>query len=172
MGLKKSTIGGNIMITKVHIHPKVEKMLEQLKKKENAPSIAAHRAQTIIQGLIKGIRSTRPGHFSKSKDARIRNLCKYNLGSGYRLICIKKKYNIYVLFVGSHDQCDTWLDKHRKRKPHKNELSMNIFDVDTSEISTSETLNTIAENKYDHFIVPEISQQDLRRVFLGLINCR
>jgi len=150
----------------------VEKRLEQLKKKENAPSIAAYRAQAIIQGLIKGIQFTRPGHFSKSKDARIRNLCKYNLGSGYRLICIKKKYNIYVLFVGSHDQCDTWLDKHHKRKPHKKEVSMNIFDVDNSEISPSETSNTVAENEYDHLIVPEISQQDLRKVFRGLIKNR
>ena len=162
------------MITQVHIHPKVEKTLEQLQKKENAPLIAAHRAQTIIQGLIKGIRSTRSGHFSKSKDARIKNLCKYNLGSGYRLICIKKKYNIYVLFVGSHDQCDTWIDKHRKRKPHKKELPMNIFDVKPSETTTPqpEMLNALNEIKNDYFLTPKISQQYLRKVFRGLINIR
>ena len=158
------------MIAQVHVHPKVEKILEQMKKQEKAPSIAAKRAKIIIQSLVKGIRPTKAGRLTQIKDARINNLYKFNLGSGYRLVCIKEKYNIYILFVGSHDHCDTWLDKHSKKKPHKTKLAMNIYNVDTSETPPLEASNTLNEIEYDRVLIPEISQQDLRKVFRGLLN--
>ena len=161
------------MIARIHIHPKVEKRLEQLKKKSNAPLIAAKRADKIIQALGKGIRPVQAGHLSKSKEARVKNLYKFNLGSGYRLICIKKKHNIYVLFIGSHDNCDTWLDKHRKKKLHKTELSMNVYDIKTSGTPPmSELSNTLNKIEHDCFLLPEVSQQDLRKIFRGLIDNR
>ena len=161
------------MIAQVHIHPKVEKRLAQLKKKENAPSIAAKRAETIIQTLVNGVQLNQVGNLSKSKDARIKDLYKFNLGSGYRLICIKKKYNIYILFIGSHDHCDTWLDKNSKKKPHKTILSMNIYDVKPSEAPSQPGMsNSPDEIENNRVLIPEISQQDLRKVFKGLINNR
>ena len=160
------------MITRVHVHLKVEKTLEQMKKKEKVPSIAAKRAETIIQSLMRGRRLTRAGRLTQTKDARIKNLYKFNLGSGYRLICIKEKSSIYVLFIGSHDHCDTWLDKHSKKRPHKTESPMNIYDVDKLRTSLPEVPKAVNKTEYDYFLIPEISQEDLRKVFRGLVGDR
>ncbi|NOX32262.1 MAG: hypothetical protein GXP56_00785 [Deltaproteobacteria bacterium] len=158
------------MITRIHVRPKVEKTLEQMKNLEKVPSIAAKRAEMIIQSLMRGLCLTRAGRLTQTKDARIKNLYKFNLGSGYRLVCIKEKHNIYVLFAGSHDQCDTWLDKHRKKRPHKTESPMNIYDVDTLGTSLPEVPKAVNKSEYDYFPIPEISQEDLRKVFRGLVG--
>ena len=160
------------MITQVHVHPKVGKKLEQMKKQEKAPSIAAKRVETIIQALVKGARPTCAGRLTQIKDGRIKYLYKFDLGKGYRLACIKEKYNIYVLFVGSHDHCDTWLDKHSKKNPHKTELSMNIYDVDVSAMTPSKDLTIRDEIEYDSLLKLEITQEDLRKVFSGLVGNR
>ncbi len=57
----------------LHIHPKVEKNLEQMKAQDNAPKIAAERAEAIIDALKNGTLMARAGRLSKTKDARIRN---------------------------------------------------------------------------------------------------
>ncbi|GEM_PF-6017568 len=90
-----------VMITQVHIHPKVEKLIKQMRKQGKVPLIAAKRTEIIIKNLVQGVRPIMAGFFSK--DARIKNLYKFNLGSGYRLICIKEKYNIFILFIGIVD---------------------------------------------------------------------
>jgi hypothetical protein len=52
------------MLKTLHIHPRVKKILEQMKGLDNAPKIAAERAETIIDALKNGItlaRSVFPG---------------------------------------------------------------------------------------------------------------
>lgn len=156
------------MVEQIFVHPKVEKKLEQMNKLENAPFIASKRAGEIIQSFLKGERPSRAGRLSKTKDARIDNLYKFNLGSGYRLICIKEKFNIYILFVGSHDNCDTWLDKHRTKKPHKKELAMKVYDVKISQLAEPKEVKP--EIEIDRYNMPEISQKALRKVFKGLFE--
>jgi len=95
------------MTKRLYIHPKVEKALDQMKSLDNAPKVAAKRAEAIINALKNGTIMARAGRLSKTKDARIRRLFKYDLGKGFRLISLKDKSGLYILFVGPHDRCDT-----------------------------------------------------------------
>ncbi|MFH2092742.1 MAG: hypothetical protein ABIJ31_10300 [Pseudomonadota bacterium] len=159
------------MLSRVYVHPKVEKTLEQMKTKEKAPSIAAKRAWSIIRNLVKNNTFSQAGLLSKKKDARIKNLFKFNLGSGYRLVCIKEKDSIHVLFAGSHDNCDTWLDRYSSKSPHKTNGSMNVYGVDTVEASDktgSGKPESAGEIDCDSFLVSTITQEDLKKVFKGL----
>ncbi|MCA1785230.1 MAG: hypothetical protein LC657_04515, partial [Desulfobacteraceae bacterium] len=83
------------MIKALQVHPKVEKTLEQMKTLDNAPKIAAKRAEAIIDALKNGTIMARAGRLSKTKDARIRKLFKYDLGKGFRLISLKDKSALY-----------------------------------------------------------------------------
>jgi len=158
------------MVDQIFVHPKVEKKLEQMKNQENAPFIASKRAGEIIQSFMKGERPSRAGRLSKAKDARMDNLYKFNLGSGYRLICIKEKFNMYILFVGSHDNCDTWLDKHRKKNPHKNEAPLNVYKVKVSDLPGPNEANAGVAIDKTRNDMPEISQKALKKVFKGLFE--
>ncbi|MFA5905598.1 MAG: hypothetical protein WC836_16830 [Desulfobacula sp.] len=157
------------MIDKIHVHPKVEKLLDQMENLEKAPSIAAKRARNIIQNLVEGVKPSHAGRLSKKKDARIHNLFKFDLGRGYRLVCIREKVCIHILFVGSHDHCDTWLDTNSRKKPHKTEVSMNVYCVAPSQ-AEGMAKKFPAEPGHECFIIPEISQEDLKKVFKGLMG--
>ncbi len=160
------------MLEILHIHPKVEKNLEQMKTLDNAPKIAAKRAEAIIDALKNGTIMARAGRLSKNKDARVKKLFKYDLGKGYRLISLKDKSSLYILFVGSHDQCDTWLETNRKGKPHQTEVPMVCYEIKQKK----RRQNSVAplsfpdpeEDLCDR--MPPVSQKDLREVFSGLVR--
>lgn len=159
------------MAEQVHIYPKIERQLTALEKQTNAPAIAADRARQIIEALIHGTSPTVTGLMKPRADQRVKNSLKFNLGSGFRLICIKEKKIIYVMFVGDHDQCDAWLNNFSKRKPHKTELDMEAYTVAdpvaASAIPESEPLESL-DISFDDPLYRQISQADLRRVFKGL----
>lgn len=137
---------------------------------ENAPGIAASRAQDIIRAMSGGIEPNRAGLLCRKKDARVKNLFKFNLGKGFRLISIKEKDQIYVLFFGTHDQCDRWLDDNRKKNPQKQPRhSITYKVVITDEREKPDRIHDfrdLADNCCSD--LPPVSQEDLRRVFCGL----
>ena len=196
------------MIVRVHISPKVEKKLIQMEKQVKAPFIAAQRARRIIEDVFKGSRFTNAGKLTHKKDARIKNLYKFNLGSGYRLVCIREKSNFFFLFIGSHDACDAWLNRHSNKNSHKRGLPMNSYNGHEAELDSatepqkirnfdehiksicdsvqnelflinvkrqsikpcSHVSKTLNRTEDDHFLISEISDKILRRIFSGLVN--
>ena len=63
-----------------------------------------------MDGDIKGLSRTKHG------ESRLRNIEKFDLGDGYRLVTqlvtLADAYRAF-LFVGSHDEAEDWLNKHR-----------------------------------------------------------
>ncbi len=160
------------MIKQIHVHQKVKKEIQGTSFCHDASGIAASRAQDIIRSLQEGISPSRAGLLSRKKDLRIKNLYKFNLGRGYRLVSIKEKETIYVLFFGTHDQCDRWLDDHRKKKPHQKPLPMISYaveQVDSRQPSISPP--QCDDDPLNHCDDPaQISQRELRRIFCGLAD--
>ncbi len=158
------------MIDQIHIHAKVEKDIEQMESLDNAPAIAAMRARSIIRDLTDGAKPSMAGRLTSSKDARIKNLYKFNLGKGYRLITIKEKKILFIMFIGDHDQCDRWLHSHSKRAPHRKPLPLNIYEVnhsrkdDTLVLAQQENGTNVPE------VLKNISQKELQKIFCGLVN--
>lgn len=50
---------------------------------------------------------------TKYGEYRIRKCVKYDLGCGYRMITIWRNHDIFVSYVGTHDECDRWLENNR-----------------------------------------------------------
>ncbi len=159
------------MIVRVYIHPKVEKKLAHMKKQVKAPFIAAQRAKKIIQDIIEKSRFIGPGQCRPKKDARLNKLYKFNLGNGYRLACIREKSSIFVLFVGSHDSCDAWLNRYTNKNFRQWEASMNYYTTKQYNLKPCihhTSPNHSDEEKDGHFVISEISQKILRNIFRGL----
>jgi hypothetical protein len=178
---------------RVYISSRVERLLGQMAQQTNAPAVAAQRARQIIDSLIQGsapvpgcAEGTGPvagpagsdgprgpdgpdpvgaGLLRYRKDKRVKNSLKFNLGQGFRLICIKEKKAIYVMFLGDHDSCDAWLDHFTRKRPHKADQSMAVFAVDTG----GPDLPASPQRDGAHDPLPqEIPQKLLRQVFKGL----
>ena len=77
-----------------------------------------------VQGLLGGIREEGAKAFTRFSitnhgESRIKSCVKYNFGMGFRLVTVKRDKIIWVLFVGSHDDADAWLNKNRGWTPVK-----------------------------------------------------
>ncbi|MBI9090294.1 MAG: hypothetical protein JEZ12_13840 [Desulfobacterium sp.] len=159
------------MIEYIHINPRFLKKLEELKELESATAFAAKKADTIIQALLHGKRPARAGKLTRHGDARIKKCLKYDLGQGYRLVCVKDGRDLYVLFSGSHDSCDTWMDKNRNLKLSRVRETMERCPVKPSVNGAGpEPISFTEPEEYDGIPLETISQSDLRAVFQGLVK--
>lgn len=61
---------------------------------------------------IEGAKAFRNFKTTKHGESRIRNCIKYDLGNGFRLITAASDRIIWLLFCGSHDECDKWLESN------------------------------------------------------------
>ncbi len=148
------------------------KKLEHLKKGGGKSRDAALQAVAIIRELARS--DQLPPHVSAKLtqygEARLENGAKFDLGSGFRLLYVKKEGWYFVLFVGSHDDCDTWLKNHRKfevdceqgkilePEPEQEE------GVEPQRAEGGDALQA-HEDPYLHEI---LDQQTLREIFKGL----
>jgi len=173
----------NIMIENVYVHTRVEKEIQRLQNQESTPAFAARKADSIIRSLVRGSKPALAGKLTRSGDARMKKCLKYDLGKGYRLICVKERTSIYVLYTGSHDSCDTWMDKHRNFKIdafmeylnlcYSGGCSASCKDSSWCGTSISESSECYEEElmqDYDDILMSKITQKELRAIFQGFIN--
>ncbi len=155
---------------KVYVHTKVEKTLSRLQDQENTPAFAARKAQQIIDALADGIKPADAGKLSKNGDARIPKCVKYDLGKGYRMVCVKERTAIYILYTGSHDSCHTWIDKNRNLKLDQFMAFLNPYHASrkTGYAHTKRKDRRRKEADYDELLMERITQKDLRMIFQGL----
>jgi hypothetical protein len=50
---------------------------------------------------------------TKNGELRIKNCIKYDLGGGYRLVTIRNYEHLLVVFIGTHDETNQWIENHR-----------------------------------------------------------
>ncbi|BBO75317.1 hypothetical protein DSCW_27340 [Desulfosarcina widdelii] len=160
------------MIQRIHLDPKLEKILAGLRKGDSRRNRVADRVEAIIAEAKRGqLPPEEVAAFTRNGEARIRGARKYDLGAGYRLITLKQSEDLYLLFVGTHDECDRWVDNNRVGLPLEliaercRTISRAVSD-DTSPMQPC--LQNCQEPEEDW--IPPLSDQDLRVVFSGLLG--
>jgi len=133
--------------------------------------LAVHRAEEIIKRLsvrkrigVEDIRQrTKYGEF------RFDNVLKYDLGGGYRLICVKQEKHIIISYIGSHDDCNRWLENNRGFRTAFDEESQKIvFKKKFEKEMRSSADEPESEMDYDDILLKKIDEKALRIVFNGL----
>lgn len=160
------------MIERIHLDPKLEKCLDVLKKGSRRACLAADRASAIIEDLRRG--EIPPGDicaFTRYGEARIKGCRKYNLGAGYRLITLKQGSNLYLLFVGTHDECDRWIENNREHLP----LEMiaercRTLDRTVRQKQLVGKPSPLSDLESEEDWIPALSDGDLRIIFSGLVE--
>jgi putative component of toxin-antitoxin plasmid stabilization module len=144
-----------------------EKSLETLRRGDGRASLAARNAERIIHSLADGDFSDVYHKLTCHGEARLANAVKFDLGSGYRMVSVKWGDAFLMLFAGSHDDCDRWLESNRG-------TSFVIESVQEGEISVRNDLVTTRTSEesfledQEEDIVEELSPRELRFLFRGL----
>lgn len=157
----------------VHISVKVERRIEDLKNDGKAGRAVARRAAVIIEGLTSkavGSYLDAAGAYTRHGEKRIRNCRKYDLSCGYRLVTLQRGVKLFVLFLGTHDECQRWLKNHSRLK-EVTAGNGEVFQIlPESQLPANPAGTDSADSCGDAEEELQLSDQDLRRVFCGLVE--
>jgi hypothetical protein len=161
------------MLQRIYMDPKINKRLELLRRSGKKAALAADKTDEIIARLQSGgDLPIMAGTVTKHGEVRIKGVMKYDLGSGYRLVSLKQEERLFLLFVGSHDDCHRWIENNRELSIEQIEQRCNLLPVrvDTMDSGLNdETAQMLMDTENDNPL-DRVSEQDLRRIFCGLVE--
>jgi len=158
----------------IFVSTKVETRIAALEKAGKAGKNLAQKATRIIDSLTAGdVRHHMDTieSYTKYGENRIKNCRKYDLGCGYRLITLQRGKTVFIPFMGSHDECQRWLENNSRLKAfHAGKGStVHIEDKDPSFANRrDETPMEMDEDAGD--FLRQLPDKDLRIVFNGLVE--
>ncbi|QTA86872.1 toxin-antitoxin domain-containing protein [Desulfonema magnum] len=157
------------MIHFVHRYPKFDKQLNVLRKSGKKGAIAAKKADKIIDKLMQGVPCFRIGILTKNGEFRLKNCIKYDLGNGYRLITVKENDHLFLLYIGTHDECHRWIENNRGCQPEITKTRTRTFLIKKNRANFH--LRQHSEREPDEteadFFKP-VEEKHLRAIFSGL----
>jgi superfamily I DNA/RNA helicase len=146
------------------ITTELNQSIKKLQKYGGNPERAAKK----VWELVLEINASEPGHpdfldtwkITNNGENRIKKCIKYSLAGGFRLVTVRSKGKVILLYVGKHDDVDKWLDRYngtdftnidkngqvtpvRIRRPNANIPS--VPNYDTEEVLTQRVDLTILE---------------------------
>ena len=158
------------MIRSVYRDPRFDKQLETINKAGKKGTIAAKEADEIINRLIRGCDSPAEiGVMTKSGEYRIKKCTKYDLGCGYRLITILDEDCLFVTYIGTHDECNLWLEKNKFLQPRADKSRGKIFTVQKPVVDSLFVKQQKAKTEDEPFL-QTIDEKYLRIIFSGLFS--
>lgn len=147
------------------------RQLSMLKKSDKKGAAAAARAEKLISDIASGDLSEEEllSKQTKHGELRLRNCRKFDLGSGYRLISLRKNSGLCFIFIGTHDDCDRWLDKRRGDEPTIKTEQLHPVETDSEPASKPELPTELeqADAEYEAYIASKLDEETLRYLFSG-----
>jgi hypothetical protein len=161
------------MLQRIYMDPKIGKRLELLRRSGKKAALAAGETEEIIARLQNGgDLPTQAGTVTKHGELRIKGVMKYDLGSGYRLVALKQDGLFFLLFVGSHDDCHRWIENNRELSIEQCVQRCTVLPIQNAGSNarmSDETLQIPLDDEDDNPL-DRASEQDLRRIFCGLVE--
>jgi hypothetical protein len=158
------------MILSISIDPKLRKRLTELRKQGGTSSFAATKADDLISRLLLRGRdcSHEIGKLTKNGEFRIRRCKKYDLGNGFRLICLRQGHHFIFLSIGTHEECHRWLERNKGLRYDMDEAYQDVFIVRDIPEPTVSVKEVDPADVYEDQLLQKIDDKMLRRIFCGL----
>ncbi|MBU1397402.1 MAG: hypothetical protein KKE00_00410 [Proteobacteria bacterium] len=161
---------GRKLIRSVYRAPRFDKKLETIRKAGKKGSVAAIEAGEIINRLIQGCNSPAEiGVITKNGERRIKKCTKYDLGCGYRLITVLDGECLFITYIGTHDECNLWLEKNKYLQPSTEKPRGKLFMVQKPPADRPSIKPQKAKTE-DELSLRPIEEKYLRKIFNGLCN--
>lgn len=159
------------MLQCIHLDPRVEKRLETLRRSGKKAALAADKAEEIISRLQSGgVIPDKVGTVTKHGELRIKGVMKYDLGSGYRLVTYKNGDELFLLYVGTHDDCHRWIENNRELTVDQIEERCILLPImkGAADACPEKTVEIDEDDEFDP--LSHATEKDLRQVFCGLVE--
>lgn len=158
------------------LNPKVSERIADLRKAGTTGILLADKAEAIISKIKSGEAwqadrkvAPRTAHGEK----RIRKCVKYDLGWGHRLVTLLRGDILFICCLGTHDECDRWLEKNSRTK--KFEMpNARVCCVAPTELEIQSSPDKEAPEVSDDLEqrLMSLSDRQIRNIFCGLVESR
>ncbi|MEE4315239.1 MAG: hypothetical protein V2J11_12110 [Desulfofustis sp.] len=167
------------MFRSIHLARAIERQLIVLRRSGKKGELAADQCQRILAELRENGEETAGIFLKRTKNGeyRMKNCVKYDLGGGYRLITVRYDDRLYVPFLGTHDDADSWLERRRREDFEPNEANYRFEPVDVDTTSDDDQTRQMSPDieepdLYEEHLRDRLDETTLREVFRGLCrNC-
>ena len=160
-----------------HRDPLFDRTLAELRAQGGYSAIAADKAEELI-GILAGTNSSHGRvrfRFTRKGEYRIKSCRKVDLGCGYRIVCIQKNQRLVLLYIGTHDECFRWIERHRTAEYDLDSVAENAW-MDVGGVRPVEPASRKQVSEEDRFaeeyeasLTGQLDDTVLRKVFSGLV---
>ena len=155
----------------IHQTRKFAKRLVAMAKAGKHERIVAERARQILADL-----QTNPLHEeaeckrTRHGELRLNDCRKYDLSCGFRLIALKRERRLIFTYIGSHDDCQRWIENNRYYQDEIESAPVPLIGMENRRKS-EEVVNIVPDNdEYEEQLMVEIDERVLREIFSGLCS--
>lgn len=165
------------MLSTIYIATQILTKTKQLQRSTAKGKQALSHYETLVKLMCNNAfdnvellsKRTKYGEF------RIQNCVKYDLGAGYRLITIKNKDRLFIQFIGTHDEADSWLNTNKGFIPC---LSKRCYprqytiDPRPEEATPPPSAAEQQADEYEERLLNTLDDKILQQIFCGLCDQR
>lgn len=163
---------GGPVVCYIYRDPRFDKAMVDLNRKGGTASFITEKAEKMIKDLTECRRRlSEIGKKTRNGEHRLERCFKFDLGSGYRMVCLRFDACIVFLYIGTHDDCCRWIE-HNKRMKYEigNERhGVPILEKGHSDDNLSE--NILEERKfiseYEKSIMNRLDDDILKKILFG-----
>ncbi len=158
----------------IHRTSRFDKLLEALRNADKKGMLAACKAEAIVEKLVFMTFHSPELVAKRTKrgELRVRNCQKFDLGSGYRLICVKEDSHLFLLYIGSHDDCDRWLENNRgiQLELESDQDTISFMEKEACLLTMPPMEDDIEaeSDEYEKRLMAKLDDKILRQIFRGI----
>jgi mRNA-degrading endonuclease YafQ of YafQ-DinJ toxin-antitoxin module len=104
-------------------------------------------------------------------EMRLRDCRKYNLSCGFRLISLKRDQRLIFTCIGSHDDCQKWIENNRDFQDEIESQPMpllHFYSDEGEEAGKTMPESFIVDDEYEEELMNRLDDHVLREIFSGL----
>lgn len=161
---------GALMSRFVLVHREFERRLHMLRRSGGVSGKIAEKADQMVGslGVVSDPGKRLPVRLTRHGEARIRNCLKFDLGNGYRILSVREGSTFYILFIGTHEECDNWLKRNTGYRPDRElETRCRARLVEKHDPNPGLEHGLDERDLYEEQIMSRIDDMILRKIFHG-----
>lgn len=162
------------VLLEIHQTRRFAKRLVAMAKAGKNERIVAERAQRIIADLqINPLHEEAECKRTRHGELRLNDCRKYDLSCGFRLIALKRERRLIFSYIGSHDDCQRWIENNRDYQDEIDSVPVPLAGAENHlqpEPSAEAEPEPDAPEKdeYEEQLMAKIDERLLREIFAGL----
>ncbi len=156
----------------IYRETRFNRCMDILRRGDKKSAMAAERAEELVKKLVEEDLAFTEEVYNRTKhgELRIDKCRKYDLGSGYRLVCVEHGGDLFITYVGTHDDCDRWIGNNRRFEVALDETTEACDSPNENSEADPQTPEPDDEPDYDDILMESIDDSMLRKIFCGLCN--